>query len=162
MERQVAPFRRVVSVFICVYLWFPLWSAVSRGQGICCRRVWGRDARPDVGFRGHLSGADEQATVEAGWTTRSAVTLDRPQGVPDPPRNITRWGAPSLYGTLLAHVHLSRGHREIKSYGKPALWRAEYERLLHERYKVECNTVAGCMVPFWLEDYFGSSESSVI
>ena len=62
--------------------------------------MWVHDARPEVGLRGHLAGADAQATVEAGRTMRGAVTLDRPQGVPDPPRNITRLCAAPLSGYI--------------------------------------------------------------
>jgi hypothetical protein len=39
-----------------------------------------------------------------------------------------------------------RGHQEVKVFGLPPSWAWEYARLVRERYGVEINPVAGCVV----------------
>jgi hypothetical protein len=56
-------------------------------------------------------------------------------------------------GMLAAYLDHSRGHYEVQTYGFPAEWRHEYARLLRERYGVELNAVAGCVVSHDLVAY---------
>jgi hypothetical protein len=49
-------------------------------------------------------------------------------------------------GAVMAYADRARGHREVKVYGYPPRERAEYARLLRERYGVKLNAVAGCVV----------------
>jgi hypothetical protein len=49
-------------------------------------------------------------------------------------------------GRLMAYIDHARGHYEIKAVGLPPHWRGEYARLLQQKYGVEVNPVAGCMV----------------
>jgi hypothetical protein len=47
---------------------------------------------------------------------------------------------------IAAWADHARGHYEVQTFGYPAPWRAEYRRLLRERYGVEVHAVAGCVV----------------
>ena len=62
-------------------------------------------------------------------------------------------------GVIAAWIDSARGHHEIKVYGLPAPWRSEYARLVYERYGVEINPVAGCVVSqelVWYVDGYNS------
>lgn len=56
------------------------------------------------------------------------------------------WLAAYQRGMLAARWDHARGHFEIQVYGYPPEWRDDYARLLHERFGVEVNTVAACVV----------------
>lgn len=45
------------------------------------------------------------------------------------------------------------GHYEVQVYGLPPPWDGEYSQLLQERYGVEVNPVAGCVVTPELVSY---------
>src|SRR5688572_17135573 len=49
-------------------------------------------------------------------------------------------------GAVDAKHDIQRGHLELRGYGLPATWLAEYRRLLAERLGVEHKSVAGCVV----------------
>jgi hypothetical protein len=56
---------------------------------------------------------------------------------------------------------LARGHYKILGYGLPSPWRAEYARLLQERYGIEFHAVAGCIVSRSLVSYVDEYDSVV-
>jgi hypothetical protein len=56
-------------------------------------------------------------------------------------------------GAVAAYLEHTRGHREVKTFGYPPPERREYARLLRERYGVEVNVVAGCVVTEELVQY---------
>jgi len=74
-----------------------------------------------------------------------------------------------LHGTLLgfirAHWDILHGHRRVMSYGRPAAWAGEYQRLLLDRYGVRLEWVAGCVVPYSMVSYTDAynyvSEASI-
>jgi hypothetical protein len=57
------------------------------------------------------------------------------------------WDLSSGYrGQLVAHIDLARGHYKTLFFGLPTSSRPEYIRLLRERYGIELQVVAGCVV----------------
>ena len=63
------------------------------------------------------------------------------------------WLATSLRGQLTARFDVARGHYKVLTYGLPSALRPEYARLLKERYGIELETVAGCIVSQSLLSY---------
>jgi hypothetical protein len=60
---------------------------------------------------------------------------------------------------VAAWVDAIRGHDELKVYGLPSPWAGEYARLLEQRYGVEIDPVAGCVVTeglVWYVDGYNS------
>lgn len=78
---------------------------------------------------------------------------------PTQPRTGTLDGSEDNYtggvkaGRRDAENDLRAGILRLKAYGLPADWRPTYERMLKERYGVEYDVVAGCMVTSDLTDY---------
>jgi hypothetical protein len=62
-------------------------------------------------------------------------------------------------GMIAAWVDGARGHNEVKTYGLPMGWDGEYARLLREKYGVEVNWVAGCVVTRDLVEYVDGYNS---
>jgi hypothetical protein len=64
------------------------------------------------------------------------------------------WSAAApVRGQLDARLEIARGHYEVLGYGLPAPWRAEYVRLLRERYGISFRAVAVCIVSRTLVAY---------
>jgi hypothetical protein len=63
------------------------------------------------------------------------------------------WLTPYPRGALAAWADHARGHLEVKVYGEPCPWDHAYARLLKERYGVEFNRVAYCVVTPGLVSY---------
>jgi len=61
--------------------------------------------------------------------------------------------AAPVRGQLDARFEIARGHYEVLGYGLPAPWRAEYVRLLRERYGIDFRPVALCIVSRTLVAY---------
>ncbi len=61
--------------------------------------------------------------------------------------------AAPIRGGLAAGFDVMRGHYKISSFGLPTPWRPEYSRLLRERYGIEDQVVAGCIVSSSLVAY---------
>jgi hypothetical protein len=62
-------------------------------------------------------------------------------------------------GMIVACADGLRGHDELKVYGLPPPWDSEFRRLVSERYDVEINGVAGCVVTqelAWYVDGYNS------
>jgi hypothetical protein len=51
-----------------------------------------------------------------------------------------------LRGQFVARFDLARRHYRVLTLGLPARWRPEHTRLLRQRYGIEEQAVAGCMV----------------
>lgn len=67
-------------------------------------------------------------------------------------------------GVVMAHVDHARGYYEIKTYGGPLSPEeseryAKYNRLLQERYEVELEPVAGCVVTWSLVQFVDGYNS---
>ncbi len=58
-----------------------------------------------------------------------------------------------IRGNVAARWDLHRGRYEVLTYGLPPRSRAEYARLLKERYGVQLRAVAGCIVNESLRSY---------
>lgn len=56
-------------------------------------------------------------------------------------------------GVYTAHFDQTFGRLAYKTYGKPAPWSGEYHRLLYDRYGVNADMVAGCVVTKDDRDY---------
>jgi hypothetical protein len=67
-------------------------------------------------------------------------------------------------GQLTAHFDIARGHYKILGYGLPAPGYSEYIRTLHDKYNVEFDPVAGCIVSqsliSYVNGYNGVSEAA--
>jgi hypothetical protein len=64
-------------------------------------------------------------------------------------------------GVREAYADHARGHYEIKTYGIPAPWDDECDRLLQEKYRVRLRQVAGCVVSHQFSAYVrGYNEAS--
>jgi len=75
---------------------------------------------------------------------------------------LTIWTAsPVLRGSVTARIDVARGHYEIETFGLPVPWRPQYAQLLHDRYGVEINPVAGCVVSQSLLSYSHAYNSVV-
>jgi hypothetical protein len=61
--------------------------------------------------------------------------------------------AAPIRGLMAANFDVRRGHYKILVYGLPVAWRSEYVRLLKERYGIETQTVALCIVSEALRSY---------
>ena len=72
--------------------------------------------------------------------------------------------AAPVRGQLDARFDIARGHYEVLGYGLPAPWRAEYVRLLRERYGINFRSVALCIVSTtlvaYVEGYNGESTAA--
>ena len=72
---------------------------------------------------------------------------------------------PTAYprGMLMAFIDHACGHYEIQTYGYPVAWYREYSSLLREKYDVQLNMVAGCVVwptlEWYVDGYNSVSES---
>lgn len=69
------------------------------------------------------------------------------------------WFSAYPRGMIGAWADHASGHYEIKTYGYPAPWAWEYRRLVKERYGVEINAEAGCVVTqdlVWYVDGYNS------
>ena len=77
---------------------------------------------------------------------------------------VLRTAAAPIHGQLDARFDIARGHYEVLGYGLPAPWRAEYVRLLRERYGINFRTVALCIVSrtlvAYVEGYNGESTAA--
>src|SRR5205085_1239093 len=75
---------------------------------------------------------------------------------------------PTAYprGMLMAHLEYACGHYEIQDAGYPVEWRREYHQLLRERYNVNLNRVADCVVwpntKWFMDGYNSVSEPKLI
>jgi len=73
---------------------------------------------------------------------------------------------PYQRGMLMAHINHARGHYEVKVIGgspfpeSKAEEFAKYAQLLQERYGVELNVVAGCVVTDELDQYVKGYNSA--
>lgn len=57
------------------------------------------------------------------------------------------WDLPArIRGHLDAYFDLARGHYSVLSWGLPFSGRAEYSRLLQERYGIEERVIGGCVL----------------
>jgi hypothetical protein len=56
------------------------------------------------------------------------------------------WADPRAAGQAAAERDLAAGRLRLKGYGLPPPWYPEYVRLLRERYGIEMEGVAGCVV----------------
>jgi len=63
------------------------------------------------------------------------------------------WFSASLRGRIAAHIDVARGHYKILGYGLPVVWQPAYARILKERYGIEYEGVAGCIVSDSLVSY---------
>jgi hypothetical protein len=69
------------------------------------------------------------------------------------------WFSAYPRGMIAAWADGARGHNEVKVFGLPPPWVREYARLVRERYGVEVNAVAGCVVSpdlVWYVDGYNS------
>jgi hypothetical protein len=80
-----------------------------------------------------LYGCSEPQTPSAGDTLEDTSSLW--------PADEQSWEA-----TLAAETDIRDGNLKLKSYGTPALWIAEYARILEVDYGIEFERVAGCIV----------------
>ncbi len=62
-------------------------------------------------------------------------------------------------GMIAAWADGARGHNEVKVCGLPPPWDGEYIRLVRQRYGVEVNAVAGCVVTQDLVRYVNGYNS---
>ena len=70
------------------------------------------------------------------------------------PATLAAWSySAATRGRLAAHIDIARRHYKILGYGYPSPWRVGYSHLLHERYGIEYEAVAGCIVSDSLVDY---------
>jgi len=74
---------------------------------------------------------------------------------------------PTAYprGMLAAYLEYACGHYEIQTAGYPVRWYREYQALLRERYDVELNMVAGCVVwpnTEWFMEGYNSVSSPML
>jgi hypothetical protein len=61
--------------------------------------------------------------------------------------SVAAWGyTASSRGRLSARFDVWRGHYGVLLYGLPGPWRPEYAKLLRERYGIEIDTIALCIV----------------
>jgi hypothetical protein len=65
------------------------------------------------------------------------------------------WFSASLRGRIAAHIDVARGQYKILGYGLPVVWQPAYARLLKERYGIQYEAVAGCVVSESLTSYVG-------
>lgn len=72
----------------------------------------------------------------------------------DPEEAAARGGAPA--GEREARRDIRRGHLELRTFGLPATWTIDYERLLNDRLGVTLNPVAGCAVSEMVVDKTGA------
>ena len=66
-----------------------------------------------------------------------------------------------LRGNLVARKDVRNGHYKVLAYGLPTAWRPQYARCLRERYNVELDTAAGCIVSQSLTEYVDGYHSVV-
>lgn len=69
------------------------------------------------------------------------------------------WFSAYPRGMIAAWADDARGHYEVKVFGLPPPWVGEFARLVRERYGVEVNPVAGCIVTqdlVWYVDGYNS------
>jgi len=69
------------------------------------------------------------------------------------------WFSAYPRGMIAAWADGARDHHEVKVFGLPPPWAGEYARLARERYGVEVNAVAGCVVTqdlVWYVDGYNS------
>lgn len=71
---------------------------------------------------------------------------------------LVREHAASMRGRLTARYDDWRGHYVVLAYGLPSPWRPQYAQLLRERYDVEVQTVALCIVSKTLRSYADSYD----
>jgi len=67
--------------------------------------------------------------------------------------------AEEINGRITAHYDIQHGRYRVLGYGLPMPSRAEYVRLLRERYGVEYQAVAGCIVSTSLMSYVARYNS---
>lgn len=60
---------------------------------------------------------------------------------------------PGIQGNIEARIDIAHGRFRELGYGLPYRWTPVYKTLLRDRYGVEFNAVAGCIVSKSLEDY---------
>src|SRR5579864_4780125 len=63
-----------------------------------------------------------------------------------------------MRGRIAAHFDVRHGHYKLLVYGLPPTWRSEYSRLLKERYGIETDIVAFCIVSDTLRSYANSYD----
>lgn len=86
----------------------------------------------------------------------SSSTAPAPQAKPVPEK-----ASAYAIGREDAKRDIASGILACESYGLPAPWASEYERILRERYKVQLRYVAGCIVePDQVEHAKGYNEIS--
>jgi hypothetical protein len=56
-------------------------------------------------------------------------------------------------GRADAGTHIEADTLMLEAFGYPAGCRGDYARLLHDRYRVTLNTVAGCVVNTWILEH---------
>ena len=69
------------------------------------------------------------------------------------------WYSAYPWGMIAAWVDGIRGHDKIKALGLPSPWAWEYAQLIKQRYGVEIEAVAGCVVTrdqVWYVDGYNS------
>ncbi|MFZ1087414.1 MAG: hypothetical protein WAN35_20815 [Terracidiphilus sp.] len=63
------------------------------------------------------------------------------------------WPLPSMFGRHDARVDVAHGRFKILTYGLPTQLHQQYGLLLRQRYGVEIQAVAGCIVARYQQDY---------
>lgn len=68
--------------------------------------------------------------------------------------DVNRWvPIPRIRGNIEARLDVKHGRYQELGYGLPVPWRPRYETLLRQRYGVEFEALAGCVVSKSLVDY---------
>jgi hypothetical protein len=72
------------------------------------------------------------------------------------------WPVSSVRGWAAARVDLARGHYRVLGYGLPPMGMPRYTRLLRDRYGVEYQVVAACIVSKGTLDYVAAYDEESV
>lgn len=72
------------------------------------------------------------------------------------------WFSASLRGQLAARFDVARGRYLLQTYGLPVPWINEEGRILRQRYGIQMEAVAGCVVSPPLVNYVDAYDDYVV